>query len=128
MLSNLGSTSISVRVEGRTNLTSHIAVQKLTALSLIGYLEAMRRHGYVEPDINYVFKPVLAVKRMRELHFDSRIIDAMYQLDEVEALAGTTDRTSLLKAADRLIESLLAFLREAIAPNDGSEAAISRLI
>jgi hypothetical protein len=106
---------------------SDISVQKLVALSLIGYLEVLKQRGLVESDINYIFKPMQAVKRMAQLNFDVSIRNAMYQLDEVEALHSCVDQAVFAKAVDKLLLPLMAFCRKTSTPNDGSEAAITRL-
>lgn len=103
-------------------------MQKIVAFSLIGYLEALRHYGFTEPDVNYIFRPMQAVKRMTQLRFDKSIIDGMYRLDEIETLREHADEAIFAKAVDDLLLPLIAFLRETRSPNDGSEAAIAQLI
>ena len=107
------------------DVSGAIAAQKLLALALIGYLSAMRDHGYQETDINYIFQPIPATNRMNQLGVDASLIDACYQLDEVEALSESDERA---RAIDNLVRPIIQFLRKTKAPNNGAEAAIFRLL
>src|ERR1700733_12047641 len=45
-----------------TQNSKEAEIQKLIAFSVIGYLEVLRRDGYADIDVNFVFKPISTSK------------------------------------------------------------------
>jgi len=104
------------------------AIQKFIAFSLIGYLQTIIQYGYIDLDINFTFRPVVAAKKMKLMGLDPDIIDAMLEIDELGALYELGDKQNSDKAIKDTMNRLFRFVERTRVNNYSSHAVVGRIL
>ncbi|MCA1935121.1 MAG: hypothetical protein LDL37_06685 [Asticcacaulis sp.] len=60
--------------------------QRFICYAVLGYLDYIRRHGSGDKNYNYIFGTRGTLDKLRRAGYDSDLLDAIAEIDEVESL------------------------------------------
>src|SRR5689334_16683561 len=88
--------------------------QRILSYALIGYLEVVRRLKSTDIYYNYTIGPRKFEKQMRRSGVDSKIIDLLIAIDEIESMYKNVDEAEFANIVTRAISPVLKTLRKDI--------------
>jgi len=102
--------------------------QKLIAYAVLGYLDVLRRGFGGDAYINLIFQPVRTSARLKILKADERLVEALYQLDELETLRDLQDDRQFEASLNDIVGPIVDFLRQERQAKYSSIPAVDRLL